>query len=202
MKSVLYSRFFLFFTACVCLFLGLSACTNRGEPVIPKPRGFHRITFPDKHYSVFSTTCPMKLEIPDYAFMEANQHDQAQACWMDLVFPTFNARLHLSYFPVGDQATLRELLEDSHQFAFSHSSQASAIRRIPIERSESAVYGLWYHLEGPVASSLQFYVTDSVTHYLRGALYFNEAPKVDSLQPVLEFIRADIQHMVETLEWK
>lgn len=202
MKLVIYRRSAAIISTFLCVILGLSACTNRQDSVTPKPRGYHRIEFPDKQYQEFSTGCPMRFDIPDYAVMGPNLHELTQPCWMDLVFPSFNARLHLSYFPVHDRETLRELLEDAHQFAFSHINQATGIERLRIHRPESAVHGLWYHIKGPVASSLQFYVTDSTRHYLRGALYFNEAPKVDSLKPVLEFIRADVEHMVETLEWK
>jgi hypothetical protein len=39
-------------------------------------------------------------------------------------------------------------------------------------------------MQGNAASSTQFYVTDSTTHFLRGVLYFYSAPNADSLKPV------------------
>ena len=68
---------------------------------------------------------------------------------------------------------------------------------------ERDVYGLMYFLEGEgVASPLQFYVTDSTRHFLRGSLYFNIYPNNDSLQPVIDFITDDVRHLITTLEWK
>jgi len=64
------------------------------------------------------------------------------------------------------------------------------------------VYGILYDLKGNTASSVQFYVTDSVKHFLRGSLYFEAVPDADSLAPVINFFRGDIVHLIETLKWK
>ena len=44
--------------------------------------------------------------------------------------------------------------------------------------------------------------TDSVKHYLRGALYFNVEPNKDSLAPVLQFVKEDINVLIESFNWK
>ncbi|MCR5455573.1 MAG: hypothetical protein K6F33_11355, partial [Bacteroidales bacterium] len=64
------------------------------------------------------------------------------------------------------------------------------------------VYGLLYGIKGNVASPLQFYITDSTRHFLRGSLYFNCSPNKDSLAPSVEFVRQDIERLFETLIWK
>jgi len=53
-----------------------------------------------------------------------------------------------------------------------------------------------------VATPISFWLTDSSNHYLRGALYFNNPPNNDSLQPVIEYIREDILEMINGFEWK
>ena len=35
------------------------------------------------------------------------------------------------------------------------------------------VYGILYDYEGVTATALQFYLTDSLNHFFRGALYFD-----------------------------
>jgi hypothetical protein len=45
-------------------------------------------------------------------------------------------------------------------------------------------------------------VTDSVNHFLRGALYFNVLPNADSLAPVQNYLREDVLRMLKSLEWK
>jgi hypothetical protein len=47
-----------------------------------------------------------------------------------------------------------------------------------------------------------FTVTDSTRHYLRGALYFNSEPRLDSIQPVLTFLKKDVDVLIKTLKWK
>jgi len=49
---------------------------------------------------------------------------------------------------------------------------------------------------------VQFYLTDSTKNYLRAALYFNTQPRLDSIQPVLNFIKKDIDVMIGSFKWK
>lgn len=103
---------------------------------------------------------------------------------------------------MNDKATLQELSEDARTFVFKHTAKATAIDQSRIHHPEKDVYGLLYHIHGNTASSYQFYLSDSSMHYLRAALYFNERPNVDSIKPVLEFIKKDIDYMISTFEWK
>ena len=72
-----------------------------------------------------------------------------------------------------------------------------------IANEEHQVYGLFIEMDGKgVATPMQFYLTDSTKNFVRGALYFNFQPDNDSMQPVINFIRKDIDHMINTFEWK
>jgi gliding motility-associated lipoprotein GldD len=84
----------------------------------------------------------------------------------------------------------------------NHISKADAIKEQVYNNKENKVYGILYDLKGNTASAVQFYVTDSVKHYLRGSLYFSAEPDADSLEPVINFFREDIIHLIETLKWK
>ena len=65
------------------------------------------------------------------------------------------------------------------------------------------VSGTTYHLKGQnVASTYQFWATDSNRHFVRGALYIDCTPNNDSLAPVLEYIQEDINHLIETIRWR
>lgn len=168
----------------------------------PKPRGYFRIEFPEKAYTTISGDCPYTLNIPVYAEMEPDRSADAQPCWADVHFPQFNARIHLSYMPVSGPDNFNELVEDARTFAFNHTVRATAIDQQRIRYPENGVYGLKYEISGNTASSIQFFVTDSTQHYLRGALYFHEKPRLDSIQPVLEFLKADIDTLIGSLRWK
>lgn len=177
------------------------SCTNPSD-YSPKPRGFFRISFPEKTYQEAKTGCPFTMDIPSYSVLRDDLTAGAQPCWKNLDFPDYNARLHISYFKISPQAPFSALTEDARTFAFKHTAKASAIDQRRISRPEDAVYGLTYYIKGNTASNLQFFVSDSTKHYLRAALYFNEKPNMDSIAPVLEFIQADVERMVHTITWK
>jgi gliding motility-associated lipoprotein GldD len=59
-----------------------------------------------------------------------------------------------------------------------------------------------YEITGNAASHLQFHVTDSTKNFIKGALYFYAKPNYDSILPAVNYIKEDILHLVETLEWK
>ena len=63
------------------------------------------------------------------------------------------------------------------------------------------MYGILYQIKGNAASQVQFLLTDSVKHFLRGALYFNNRPNKDSIAPVANYITEDIVRLMETAEW-
>jgi gliding motility-associated lipoprotein GldD len=61
---------------------------------------------------------------------------------------------------------------------------------------------VYFTLKGNAATANQFFATDSVKHFLRGALYFEATPNEDSLRPVNNFLREDLKHLINTLQWK
>lgn len=183
----------------ILLVINVTACTN--QDYSPKPRGFHRIFFPEKRYIQTETGCPFRFEIPNYSQLQTDKSNNAEPCWKNLDFPQFNARLHISYFKIGLNSTLEQLREDARTFAFKHTAIASSITQKEIRQPENNVYGLEYHIQGNTASNYQFFLSDNSKHYLRGALYFNEKPHLDSIQPVLDFIEKDISHLIMTTKW-
>ncbi|MDQ3046582.1 MAG: gliding motility lipoprotein GldD [Bacteroidota bacterium] len=170
------------------------------ETIAPKPRAFFRLSLPEKKYVQYDSTCPFTFEMPAYAKMGRDQNSGAEPCWLNLDFPSLNGTLHLSYKEVN--GNINAYLEDTYTLASKHTVKASGIEEQVIIRDSSRVYGLIYNIGGNAASSVQFFLTDSTNHFLRGALYFNSVPNTDSIKPVVDFVRKDILHMIETFEWK
>ncbi|MFC6103656.1 gliding motility lipoprotein GldD [Olivibacter domesticus] len=182
------------------LLTGLAvSCAN---DYAPKPRGYFRIKLPPKQYNIYNGACSFAFEYPKYAKIEIDTAPNAKPCWMDIVFPTFNARLHLSYYKITSETALNALVEDAHTFAFKHTVKATAIDEALISMPDHHMYGILYSIQGNSASSSQFFLTDSSRNYLRGALYFNEKPQTDSIQPVLDFLKEDIYAMIKSARWK
>ena len=116
------------------------------------------------------------------------------------MYNELNAELYMSYFELDDN--LNQHIEDSRTLTYTHTVKADAIKEKLFNNPDNLVYGLYYKLKGDAASQIQFYLTDSINHFVRGGLYFNCAPNNDSLAPVLDFIAEDITHMMETFVWK
>ncbi|MFI5138386.1 MAG: gliding motility lipoprotein GldD [Sphingobacteriales bacterium] len=168
----------------------------------PKPRGYFRIIFPKKEYQVYNTTCPFTFIYPKYAVVEPDKKADAKPCWLNMQFTQFNGTLHLSYEPIQSKKEFNELVEDAHKLSFKHTVKATGIDEGVISYPAKKVYGIYYSVEGNAASSVQFYLTDSTKNYIRGALYFNTEPRLDSIQPVLTFVKQDVDLMIKSFRWK
>lgn len=189
--------FFLIFFS-VFLF---SAC-GISPDYSPKPRGYFRIDFPKKTYQTFKDNPYYSFDFPTYAYMYLDSADGYRPNWYNLTFPRFNARLHISYYNINSKEEFNKLVEDSRKLAFKHTVKATGIDEGQIAEPDKNLYGIFYTIDGNTASSTQFYLTDSTKHFLRAALYFNEKPRPDSIQPVLDFIKTDIDKMIKTFKWK
>ncbi|MBX3165744.1 MAG: gliding motility lipoprotein GldD [Bacteroidetes bacterium] len=186
----------VFFLATLFVF---SACDDEYEYYSPKPRGYFRIDFPEKKYKVYDSLCPYSFEIPTYSKVK-KASEANTPCSFNLEFPDFKATLYLGYRPVNNNIAV--YLDDSHNFAKKHQIKATGLDEIVILRDSAKVYGLLFDIAGNTASSLQFYLTDSTKHFLRGSLYFNSVPNVDSLKIVIEFLKKDVLHLINTTRWK
>lgn len=181
----------------IALALLLAAC---GSDPKPKPRGFFRIDHPEKSYELYRANCDFSFEKPTYSYIEKSRAKGDDSCWFNLVIPQLNAKVHFTYLPVNNN--LSDYMDDAYNFAYKHNIKSSGIDRTAIHRDDASVHGLVYDLRGNVASPLQFYVTDSTDHFLRGAVYFSRIPNSDSLAPSLQFIREDMMHLLNTTQWE
>lgn len=186
----------ILFATTVCLFFMALSCH---ENSVPRPRGHFRIDLPEKEYTRFDSLCPFTFEYPVYSVIR-KEPGMDEFCWFNIEFPEYKGKLHLSYMDVDNN--LRLLTEDAHTLAYKHSVKADAIEERLWVNDSKNVYGIIYLISGDAASPVQFFVTDSISHYLRGSLYFDAQPNKDSLAPVINFFREDIEHLIETLEWK
>lgn len=165
----------------------------------PKPRGYFRIDFPEKSYHQLDQDLPYSFEIADYSQARPSSAAIPDSGWMTISTPANKTDLHLSYAQLNDD--LNKRMEESRRLAYDHSIKADAIEERVFVNPDKDVYGTIYYIEGNAASPIQFYLTDSTRHFLRGALYIREIPNIDSIRPVIDFLRPDIIHLIETTSW-
>jgi gliding motility-associated lipoprotein GldD len=188
-----YCMFFLFLVSC-------------NSAYTPKPRGYYKITFPEKGYQHFNNgACPFTFDYPKYGVINRDtiflDTLPDNPCWFNITFPTLNGNLYLSYKEINRENSLNNLIEDAHKMTFKHTVKADFIDENYLS-TPNHVYGIYYEVGGNAASALQFFITDSIKHFLRGSLYFYNTPNADSIAPVLSFIKPDVMELIKTLKWQ
>jgi gliding motility-associated lipoprotein GldD len=174
----------------------------------PKPRGYPRVIYPAKEYQAFDANyCAFTFQYPKYAEVQQDtsffDEQPAHPCWFNIHIPAFDCDLHCSYAPITPETPADKLKEDAFRMTDWHNKKATYIEDTPFSKPNN-VKGILFSVDGPVASQLQFFVTDSLEkkHFLRAALYFNTQARPDSLAPVYDFVKKDIERMLGTFEWK
>jgi gliding motility-associated lipoprotein GldD len=183
------------------IFLFILLANSCSDGYSPKPRGYFRIDLPQQSYSVFDSTFPYTFEYPEYADIVGDSSKMAEPYWINVRYKPFNATLHFSYKLIN--GNLNKYLDDAHTLVNKHIPKANAISQREFVDTTHRVFGLVYDIRGAdAASPYQFYLTDSVSRFVRGALYFNSIPNNDSLAPVIDFLKKDLEHMISTFRWK
>ena len=181
----------------IILILIISACQERFSP---KPNGYLRINLEQKTQTIIRPAqCPFNFYAPSYWKIQ-NKSVQGHNCWIDLNYNDQKATIHLTYKTVSNNVF--NLIEESRAMVYKHTLKADEITEKRYQNNSNKTYGTLYDIYGETASSVQFHITDSTSHFLRGALYFAVTPNQDSLRPIINYLREDIMHIIETLEWR
>jgi gliding motility-associated lipoprotein GldD len=195
--------FSFFFPGIICGILLLAACNSN---YTYKKKGYFRIVFPEKKYIAFDQPgYPYSFEYPTYARVIKDSTffgDKAEDYWINIDVPQFGGRIYISYKEIGTRNKFDTLVNDAFKMVYrKHTEVATGIEHKPIT-TPNGVEGLYFSLEGNTATANQFFLTDSVKHFLRGALYFDAEPNEDSLGIVNDFLKKDMEHLINTLKWK
>ncbi|GAA4442757.1 gliding motility lipoprotein GldD [Ravibacter arvi] len=181
----------------------LAACGSGGQDgYIPKPKGYQRIELPPHAYTRLPDKHPYTFQISKYARVLPDSFAPNEPDWIFIDYPKNKANIQLTYKKVNNNPKLlKEYIEDSYKLAAKHQIHATAIQeQILVTPNGKTV--TFFRLLGDVPSPYQFYTTDSTRHFLRGAIYFPVANKGDSLAPVIDYLKADLLELINTLSWR
>lgn len=177
----------------VVLFFLLSACQT--NETIPKPKAQISLNYPQPNYQLLTPPCPFSFEISNLVEAKIDKK-----CWVTLNYPLLNASIDITFKPVNNN--LIQLLQDAEKLTYSHTIKADGISNQPFINNDKKIFATIYQVSGNAASQLQFHATDSLSHFLTGALYFNCEPNYDSILPAVKYIETDLRHLIETINWK
>lgn len=176
-----------------------------GEDPVPKPKAFLRLEYPQAKYVQAKVDVPFSFETNLLATKLNTRNITAttESYGINIEYPSLKGTVFLTYKAVeGNKNNLISFLRDAHKFTLEHTKRADEIPVYPYENKDRKVYGLLSEVKGNVASPVQFYVTDSINHFLTGSLYFHAKPNYDSILPAANYLQKDIQHIMETIMWK
>lgn len=175
------------------LLLWLASC---GDEVVVKPAAELRLEYPVPEYNLIDFDCAYNFSKNRLAAL-----DRKNDCNINLVYPNMRATIYLTYQQIKD-SNLNALLRDAQKLTYDHTIKANEIFEQPRVDSINKVYGMFYSINGDAATQSQFYVTDSLHHFISGSLYFESKPNFDSIYPAVVYLRNDIRKIMETIEWK
>lgn len=182
----------------------LAACGKPGEEQVyyQKPKGFARIDLPEHRYRPLEGNYPYTFEYSEAAEVVPDRSADAEPYWILVRYPALDAMIQFTYKPLnGDLRKLDEHVMDAYRLASKHQIRALSQKEevLTLKNGRKAVA---IEIEGEVPSHFQFYSTDTSKHYLRGAIYLRNATLNDSLKPVVDYLKTDARHILETLTWK
>ena len=184
------------------LLIAVIACNST---YTPRQKGYFKIDFPKHEYQVFDQPgYPYTFEYPVYAniIKDTSFFDDKpeNPYWINIDFPRFDGKIYISYKEIGKN-DLNKLVNDAYNLTYKHTTRATEIVDSPMHTA-SGVGGVFFSVGGNAATAKQFFVTDSVKHFLRGALYFDASPNEDSLGVVNGFLQEDMKHLINTFKWR
>lgn len=192
----------LLFAVVWCMLCGwLTACSEE-EAYTPKPVAYHRLEVPPHEYVLYDSGRPYRFEISRYAKVRKDPSSFAEPHWIEVYYPALmNATVSISYKPIrGDYDSLISFYYTAQKLTNKHNIRASSIEEYAA-RTPGGDRVVAHTLEGEVPSHFQFFVTDSLRHFFRAAMYFPTATKSDSLAPYIDYVREDMLHIIQTIRW-
>jgi len=172
--------------------LSVFGCKN---DVLPKPASQLRLDYPIPDYVHFDKNCPFTFDVNAKATIKDKGN-----CNFEVNYPSMKATIYLSYKPVHGNINL--LLRDAQKLTYEHVIKADDILEQPFLNKKDKVYGMFYQVNGNAATNAQFYVTDSIKHFVDCSVYFYAKPNFDSVMPAVSYVKDDMRNLMETLRWK
>ena len=210
-------------TLTIAISILITACNSSFDNT--KKKGYFAIYFPEKKYQLFDDpTFPYSFEYPIYAKIVKDtstffDNNPENIYWRNIDFTQYNAKIFLSYKAIGGSAMYKIKMPNgtykdsvgkndfdkmiSDAFRLTNKNEEKALgKKDSTFTTGTNISGMLFKLKGDVATQRQFFITDTTKNFIRGALYFYASPNADSLQPVVNYLQQDIDHMINTFKWK
>jgi gliding motility-associated lipoprotein GldD len=168
----------------------------------PKPKGYNRLVLPEKKYRSLPDSLPYQFDYSSAAQLLRDTSWLNEKFWIEIYYPTLKANIHITYKRIENrEKLLKEFLNDAYNLTSKQQIKADGIDEVKVVTPKGKT-ALIAEISGEVPSQFQFTMTDSTKNFIRGALYFNTRVQNDSLAPAIDFMKKEVMHLINTLEWK
>lgn len=208
----------------ILFFLSLFFFVSCNSTYTSKKQGYYKIDFPKRQYVKFDKPgFPYSFEYPAYATIDkdslySNRKGQDPYS-ININFSSLNGKIYITYKVIGETSIyqvknagggyrdsigkniFQNLVNDCYNLTYKNDVKANSIED-SVMHTPNNITGIFFRLSGSVATAKQFFLSDTIHNFLRGALYFDATPNEDSLRPVNDFLQEDMNHIINTLQWK
>ena len=162
----------------------------------PKPKAYNQIYLPVPKYNKIEVDGAYVFESNTYAKKSENK----EYGWLNLSYFKHSAEMLITYKKINSKEHLESLVNESFKLISKHQNKASSIIETEI-KTLSGKSATIIDIKGEEPPPFQFIITDSSKNFMRAALYFEKPIKGDSLLPVVDYIKKDMLHILNTLSW-
>ena len=153
----------VFVLSFVLILIGSYYYFNNGEYYIPKPKALVKLSLPDNNTELFYDN-KLSFRYSKSANITTKQNTYS------VNFPDYKSRI---YFNIKDLTDLDLEIYNFENSISVHEKKGAYINANIVEDTSESIYGVLCYLEGNnIATSSQFFVTDSVQYFIRGGLEF------------------------------
>ena len=180
------------FLILLILFALIISCT--GKPMKPKPKSMLNLNYPNPRYIIKKSKCPYSININ-----RSCNFVSLEKCNDRIIYPNLKGTIYLTYRKINNN--FDSLLSDAYNMPLKHARKAVGIPEKVFINRRNKTYGSIFQIVGNAASQVQFFLTDSLNHFVFGALYFYKKPNYDSMMPAVNYVGNDISKLMESLKW-
>ena len=166
---------------------------------LPREKGFLRLEFEKPTYDTFSSEASKLNFIFNNAYSSFEIVSDEKIV---LKYKDIKIDLVLSDVELENLSSFEESIRNFYMFLEPHRKKSNQISIKEFTSVDNKRFAKVFEMRGPVASPLQFYVTDSINHFLFGSMNVMVKSNYDSIYPSIMYVKNDIFSIIESVNWE
>ena len=126
------------------------------------------------------------------------RHKKNQNNFFSITYPDYSSKIS---FQIKDLDDLQLELYNFENSIIVHEKQGAVFDVRMIKNTDNNIYGILCYLEGNnIATSAQFFLTDSINYFVKGGLEFESAINPD-MAPQNNIMKSEIFNFIKSFRW-